>query len=230
MRRPVIEDTSPSPRPSPLGRGSSCIRFIDCLAIDGSTQRSGNSSFDRENRRWDAIVRPRSELFRLLREIRNGKCQAIIVLALALVLLACGCHKSAQETAEENAIKRHQQEVNGGRTMSPAAIAESNFLRSPEGQRMIHSPAAHLTESAGKFLRGMLVKGQLPGADKNTMLMCRTEGPTNYPVLRLYYAKMHGGIVNHYTVSKDDPDAPWRLQRAWRTDASSNVVQEFPVQ
>ena len=158
---------------------------------------------------------------------------ASVFVMLILTSLACGCRKSAQETAEENALKRHQQEMSGGRTMSPAAIAESNFLRSPEGQRMLHSPAAHLTDSAGKFLSDMIVKGELPGFDKNTKntgLMCNTMGPTNYPVLRMYYAKLHGGIVNHYTVAKDLPDAPWRLQRAWQTDASSNVVQEFSVQ
>lgn len=91
------------------------------------------------------------------------------------------------------------------------------------------SLSARLTDSALKFLGGLEQKGELPGSDQKTMLMCRVEGPTNYPVSRSVVQKLNGGIANHYTVTKDLPDAAWQLQKAWQADRSNNVSQEFPV-
>jgi hypothetical protein len=33
----------------------------------------------------------------------------------------------------------------------------------------------------------------------------------------------------HYTFTRTSKNGPWKLQKAWRTDASDKVLQEYPV-
>ena len=142
----------------------------------------------------------------------------VIAIMAALAFIACGCKKSARETAEENAINRHQQEVSGGKQKF------TNWA-------LTKLPSTQLTTEAMRFLTGLNTNGELPGADKNTMLMSAIgrDIPSNYPVSRTVDQYLHSGFVNHYVVTKDAPDSQWQLQRAWQTDASRKVVKEFPV-
>jgi hypothetical protein len=59
----------------------------------------------------------------------SRKVLSICSLFVALVILV-GCHKSAKETAEEDAIKRHEQEM---ARRGPSQEALSNHTRTPEG-------------------------------------------------------------------------------------------------
>ena len=51
-----------------------------------------------------------------------------------------------------------------------------------------------------------------------------------YPmVLTLHAVKTGESATNHYTVVRQSKDAPWQIQRAWRTDSQGNLVEEWPV-
>ena len=58
-----------------------------------------------------------------------------------------------------------------------------------------------------------------------------TPQPTNYPLSRTYNGqrKLSGPLENHYTVVKMSADSPWQIQKAWRTDAQGNTIEEYRV-
>jgi hypothetical protein len=35
--------------------------------------------------------------------------------------------------------------------------------------------------------------------------------------------------VYHYTVVQASQNSPWKLQKAWRTDAKQHLIEEYPV-
>ena len=144
---------------------------------------------------------------------------------LALTLLACGCHKSPREIAEENAIKRHEQEVSH---RGPSREWISNYLRTPEGMRF---------GSEGGFLMSLLTNGQLPGVSKDRKGYFRFEkkvagltsdgGCSN----EVHFLTLENPADNYYyVISQDSSNSPWQMRKAWHTDQSSNIIQEFPVQ
>jgi len=156
----------------------------------------------------------------MLTQISWGKLAFLCVPLVLLIAFVSGCHKSKREIAEENAIKRHQQDVNGG------TFSKQKFTN----WALTKLPSTQLTTEAAKYLTDLNQKGELPGAG-NTALMSAIgrDIPTNYPLSRTVDQMLKNGLVNHYMVTKDLPESTWQLQKAWRTDAKGNVVEQFPI-
>jgi hypothetical protein len=138
---------------------------------------------------------------------------AFILAGLVLPILACGCHKSQREIAEENAIKRHELEVQ---------------------QRKNFRPPPSLKQGIG-FVINLAHKGQLPGITTNDHGSLRWEKPpevladgrlslefhmlTSRPQQRSYY----------YVVAVNTNNNDSELLKAWRTEGGK-VVEQYPVQ
>jgi hypothetical protein len=88
------------------------------------------------------------------------------------------------------------------------------------------------TKSAVKFLEGLMEKGQLPGWSKDDKgsVTFHFHFPNAQPESATFEGRKQGdSSVYHFTVIRAVKDGPWKLQRAWRTDASGHTVQKYPV-
>jgi hypothetical protein len=147
---------------------------------------------------------------------------------LILTLLACGCRKSEREIAEENALKRHQEEVNPAHSSESSRVAMSNYLRTPDGKLMVREFG---------FLDGLKKNEQLPGVSKDVKgTMRREKKPSDLTSeggcsQEFHYVTKDSPPQNfYYVIARASTNSPWQLKRAWQTDASGKVIQEFPVQ
>lgn len=153
------------------------------------------------------------------------------IACLTAVSLVSGCHKSKQAAAEAEKGSVEQQ---------PTKFSQDEANR--EFQKQLKVPGMRSTLEAGQFLAQLLESHRLPGAEnaeRGTMLSpasaetllpnVYTPQPTNYPLSRTFNGqrKLGGPWENHYTVVKTSVDSPWQIQRAWRTDAQGNTVEEY---
>jgi hypothetical protein len=83
------------------------------------------------------------------------------------------------------------------------------------------------SEAAVKFAKGLMDNGQLPGwtrLDKGQILGFA------YPTSGIVEGYKNGdSAIYLYAVARASKDAPWKLQRAWRTDRNGHLTAEFPV-
>ena len=89
-------------------------------------------------------------------------------------------------------------------------------------------------KSALKFLIQLKPKNQLPGASKNDY------GKTTYfhydhtdsPYLDSAtwdILKNGDSSIYYYTATRKSKRGSWKLQKAWRTDDSGKVLEEYPI-
>jgi len=99
------------------------------------------------------------------------------------------------------------------------------------------NPVVIETMSAGEFLRQLNKQSLLPGSDKDMIGELNSEkekyplpNEVVYPFSRTFQATYKGQVfTNNYTVIRESGDSPWRLKRAWQTDSSGLIVEEWPV-
>ncbi|HWV98394.1 MAG TPA: hypothetical protein VNZ64_01755 [Candidatus Acidoferrum sp.] len=103
-------------------------------------------------------------------------------------------------------------------------------------------PGGASTVDAGDFLFALAKQGKLPGfspgehgamhagiVDANGDSPSVTASET-YPISRgITFSKEDDTSVYFYIVVQTSNNAPWKLQKAWRTDADGHVVQNYPV-
>ncbi|HEV2391505.1 MAG TPA: hypothetical protein VG146_03985 [Verrucomicrobiae bacterium] len=103
-------------------------------------------------------------------------------------------------------------------------------------------PGASLTAQAGEFLIGLARAGKLPGfsaGEHGTMHagIVDAHGSTvsgaasePYPVSRSVHFQKEGDTSDYfYVVVRESQSAPWKLQKAWRTDGEGRVIQNYAV-
>ncbi len=84
-------------------------------------------------------------------------------------------------------------------------------------------------EGAFNCLKDLKAKGQLPGWPKSepgTMML------ENHPDREIYqFAARRPGDSStcHFQVTRASKDSPWKLEKAWLTDANGHQVMEYPV-
>lgn len=92
-------------------------------------------------------------------------------------------------------------------------------------------------ESAARYLKGLEKKGELPGWSKRDDL---APGNVHLTVnfldhepnsLTFDHVRKTGDSANYYfyTVIRASKDSPWKLQKAWRTDAQDHVLETYSV-
>jgi len=94
--------------------------------------------------------------------------------------------------------------------------------------------AMMVAKSALKFLIRLGKENQLPGASKNehgrtTDFHFNHEDSPYLDSVTWYILKNGDASIYHYTVTRTSKHGAWKLQKAWRTDASGNVLQEYAV-
>jgi len=104
----------------------------------------------------------------------------------------------------------------------------------PFGGRVKQLPGGDLMLGAIGYLVHLKEQNMLPGiskTDKGFFPYSGFTGVDRFPVSRTEsFAKDHSDSVYYYTVVKPSPEAGWRLEAAWRREASGRIVQRFPVQ
>jgi len=91
--------------------------------------------------------------------------------------------------------------------------------------------------AAADFLHDLKERGDLPGVPKGShgnatidkMPFSEIQNPT-YPFIVTINLVLTGdSLTNHYTVVRPAKDAPWHLQKAWRTGADGQTAVEWPT-
>jgi Aspartyl protease len=85
--------------------------------------------------------------------------------------------------------------------------------------------------SALQFLGDLKEKGQLPGWAKDDK---RATDMANYTFwypdfVELNLMKKGDGSIYHYDCTRSTKKASWKLERAWRTKANGETIEEYPV-
>lgn len=104
------------------------------------------------------------------------------------------------------------------------------------------APGGRLTVASGEFLMGLAKEGKLPGfsaGEHGTMhagdVDAKADTPSGavpepYPVSRVIHLQKQGDAADYlYVVVLESEGGPWKLQRAWRTDAGGQIVETYPV-
>ena len=91
-------------------------------------------------------------------------------------------------------------------------------------------------DDAAKFLQSQADNGRLPGFAEGEL---SETWPTMsdpercgepYPMSRTFSCLKNGDpTVYHYIVARESKDAPWKLERAWRTGPDGRVIEEYSV-
>ena len=142
------------------------------------------------------------------------RIQCVLIVCLATTVL-CGCGRQSSSGNTNLSTNNNSQAMN-------------DFMQ---------QPGAAVTVSGLNFLRDLKDNGRLPGVstDEHGMLKSGSEdkeAPTgSYPVSRtFYFTKNNDSNQYCYTVVQTSSNSNWQLQKAWRSDASGKVVEEYPVQ
>jgi hypothetical protein len=88
--------------------------------------------------------------------------------------------------------------------------------------------------SAEKSLEQLLKRGQLPGASKDdhgkTTTFRFNHVASPYLDTATWDAVKNGdSSIFHYTFTRAAKNAPWKLQKAWRTDQNGHTMAEYPL-
>jgi hypothetical protein len=91
-----------------------------------------------------------------------------------------------------------------------------------------------VAQSALKFLIHLGKENQLPGASKNdkgkTTDAHFDHNDSPYLDSVTFDGQKKGdSSVYHYTVIRTSKRGPWKLQKAWRTDSSGKMLEEYPI-
>ena len=91
-------------------------------------------------------------------------------------------------------------------------------------------------DDAAKFLQSQADKGRLPGIAEGEFSgtwpkMSDLESCGEpYPMSRTFSCVKKGDpSAHHYIVARESKDAPWKLERAWRTGPDGRVIEEYSV-
>jgi hypothetical protein len=102
-------------------------------------------------------------------------------------------------------------------------------------------PGGTLTLEAAGFVATLIRKDRLPGIVRGQQrgdvsvgvgaLELRDEaGSAGYPAGRTFYCKqIDDESTYHYRVVREFKNSAWKLQKAWRTDPSGRVLEEYSV-
>jgi hypothetical protein len=93
---------------------------------------------------------------------------------------------------------------------------------------------AAMAKSTLKFLFRLKQEGQLPGFSKNdkgkTIGFLWHHNDSPYLDSATWDNLKNGGSdIYHYTFTRTSKHGSWKLQKAWRTDASGKMLEEYPV-
>ncbi|MGB7767504.1 MAG: hypothetical protein WBN22_01435 [Verrucomicrobiia bacterium] len=92
--------------------------------------------------------------------------------------------------------------------------------------------AAASFAAAGALFGYFKEKGQLPGWSKDDKgsVTVHLRYAEAFPESATCDGQRNGDpSVFHHTTTRVSKDSPWKLQRAWRTDANGHLAEEYPI-
>jgi hypothetical protein len=87
-------------------------------------------------------------------------------------------------------------------------------------------------KSAVTLLRSLKKSGHLPGWSKDDKVVAKSATFTCHSIVTggtFTARKIGDSSVYHFQVIRASEDSPWKLQKAWRTDANGHMLEEYPV-
>lgn len=91
-------------------------------------------------------------------------------------------------------------------------------------------PLPDVGGAAVTFLKNLKERGQLPGWSKDEHGKPRgVNQEAGINAMLVEVEKIGESSVYHYQVTRAAEDNPWKLVKAWRTNAKSRVLEEYPV-
>ena len=86
-------------------------------------------------------------------------------------------------------------------------------------------------KSAATLLRSLAKSGHLPGWSKGDKAVGKSASfsCSNFTGGSFTVRKTGDSSVYHFQVIRASEDSPWKLQKAWRTDAKGRLIEEYPV-
>ncbi|MGA9451388.1 MAG: hypothetical protein WBW41_08605 [Verrucomicrobiia bacterium] len=86
-------------------------------------------------------------------------------------------------------------------------------------------------KSAVTLLRSLKKSGHLPGWSKDDKAAAKSVSFSCSSTLTGSFTgrKIGDSSVYHFQVVRASEDSPWKLQKAWRTDAKGCLIEEYPV-
>ena len=122
------------------------------------------------------------------------------------------------------------------RTMYFQRRSDNPFANDEAG--ITNSPFYAASLEAKKLFSQMKKNGELPGLSNDerggaSLWIPGGKSPDNpdiYPFSPTFNVTKNGDVSKyHYTFVKTSKNAPWKLQKAWRTDAKDHTVEEYPI-
>ena len=108
-------------------------------------------------------------------------------------------------------------------------LAGDSFTK---GEAAARSAGVATTESAVKFLEGLMEKGQLLGwaKDEKGPVTIHFHWSEENPESATCDMRRNGDLpIYHYTVTRASKNSPWKLQKAWRTDTNGHMLEEYLI-
>ena len=86
-------------------------------------------------------------------------------------------------------------------------------------------------KSAVTLLRSLKKSGHLPGWSKDDQTVAKRANFSYGSALTGSFTvrKIGDSSVYHFQVVRASEESPWKLQKAWRTDAKGRLIEEYPV-
>lgn len=113
----------------------------------------------------------------------------------------------------------------------PLPVLETNAAAA------LTNPVMLKVDSAGTYLSELIKLDRLPGIPTRSVGTISTGkqprsklNELRYPFVLTFLVTSKGhAFTNHYTVVQSAHGMPWRLAKAWQTDAQGRIIKEWPV-
>ena len=84
-------------------------------------------------------------------------------------------------------------------------------------------------DSAFRFMKALKQEGRVPGWSKDEHGEWHSFPEIGTNSVTFVFQKSGKPSVYHYRVTRSTNDAPWQLQKAWRTDQNDQLLEEYPL-
>jgi hypothetical protein len=106
--------------------------------------------------------------------------------------------------------------------------------------KLENAPSSHLTYTGLKFLKSLKDQGQLPGVDASDHGQFRVEAGNfnsaetttiSYPFSKTVTLTLTNRpeFIYNYSIVQISSNSEWQLQRAWKSDSTGKVIEDFSV-
>ena len=159
--------------------------------------------------------------FEHITAVMGGRSGGAGWIVLAALLLTTGCRPSDRDLAEQQALQRHQQEVEIRNTVV----------------KDMRGPNAAMIEAGARWLYALKQSGHLPGLTQEDVVrftsektVASTSGPWLLTVELHLISRASPPKRRGYLLVQNCANADFQLLKAWSTDAAGKEQETYPVE